>query len=221
MTTIHRPEKTAHQRFRQGQRRRVLAALSLSLALHLVVFFALPVIPSTRERTPTTPELEVVSLPAGVAKAPPRLVIPEPAVPIPTPSPPSPTASPEEPDPIPPPRIVPHDVAPRLLNRREVKETLLELYPGSLEVMRVGGAVTLWLYVDTDGQVVRTVLRQPSQFDAFNKAAAAVARSMQFSPAQQAGNPVAVWVQQSIRFQTTETVPPTPLAETERPGGPY
>jgi len=219
--TTHTPGRTANHRFRQGQRRRVMAGLILSLALHVVIFFALPVIPSTRQRSATTPELEVVRLPSGAVEAPPRLVIPEPAVPIPVPSPPAPTATTDQPDPIPPPHFTPHDVAPRLLNRLEVKETLLELYPGSLEVMRVGGAVTLWLYVDTEGQVIRTVLRESSQFEAFNRAAEAVARSMRFSPAQQSGNPVAVWVQQSIRFQTMDTVSPTPLAETGGPGEPY
>lgn len=198
-------DETVHHRFRQDHRRRVVVGVLLSVALHAVLFFALPVIPSSRQRAPT-PELEVVSLPGGVSDPPPHVVIPEPAVPVPRPSPPR--ADPprrDEPPPIPPPQVIPHDVPPRLLNRQEVERTLLNLYPGSLEVMEVGGAVTLWLYVDRDGQVVRTVLREPSQFEAFNRAAETVARAMRFRPAEQAGEPVAVWVQQRIRFQTRDS----------------
>lgn len=207
------PDETVHQRFRQGHRRRVLVGLALSLGLHLVLFFALPVIPSSRHRPPA-PELEVVSLPTGVVDVPPRVVIPEPEVPVPTPSPPAPNPSGEDPEPIPPPRVTPHDVPPRLINRREVEETLMDLYPGDLEVMEVGGAVTLWLYVNTDGRVVRTVVREPSQFEAFNRAAQAVAQAMQFRPAQQAGDTVSVWVQQSIRFQIRDTTRTGPGRET-------
>lgn len=194
-------DDTVHRRFREDHGRRVVIGLALSMALHAVLFFALPVIPASRQRIPT-PELQVVSLPTGVVDPPPRVVVPEPAVPVPMPSPPRPDPpEQEEPASVPPPRVTPHDVPPRLLNRREVEETLLDLYPGSLEVMAVGGAVTLWLYVDTAGQVVRTVVREPSEFEAFNRAAEAVARAMQFRPAEQAGEPVPVWVQQRIRFQ--------------------
>lgn len=202
-----------HHRFRRGHRRRVLAGLVISVALHTVAFFALPVIPSTRHRSPS-PELEVVSLPAGVVEAPPRVVVPEPVVPVPAPSPPETDPPEEDPRSIPPPRVIPHDVPPRLVNRMEVERTLLDLYPGSLEVMEVGGSVTLWLFVDADGQVVRTVLREPSQFEAFNRAAEAVARAMQFRPAEQAGEPVSVWVQQRIRFQTRDSADGTPGPET-------
>lgn len=186
----------------------------LSVALHAVLFFALPVIPSSRHRAPT-PELEVVRLPDAVSDPPPRVVIPEPGVPVPRPPPPRPdTPRRGEPPSIPPPQVIPHDVPPRLLNRREVERALLNLYPASFEVMEVGGAVTLWLYVDTDGQVVRTVLREPSQFEAFNRAAVTVARAMRFRPAEQAGEPVSVWVQQRILFQTRDSTGMTPGRET-------
>lgn len=206
------PDDTAHRRFRQGHRRRSLFGLVLSVVVHAVLFFALPVIPAARHRTPAT-DLEVVNLPGGVVEPPPRVVIPDPVVPVPAPNPPRPDPPNEDPGSIPPPQIIPHDVPPRLVNRREVEQTLLDLYPGSLEVMRVGGAVTLWLYVDVDGQVVRIVVREPSEFQAFNRAARAVARAMQFRPAEQAGEPVPVWVQQRIRFQARDSVDGAPGAE--------
>lgn len=199
-----RPDQTADARFRRAHRRRVVTGLTVSLALHVVLLFGLPVIPASHQRTPA-PELEVVSLPGGVSEPPPRVVVPEPVVPVPTPSPPSPDVRDEEPGEIPPPRLTPHDVPPRLLNRRQVERTLSDLYPGELEIMRVGGVVTLWLYIDTEGRVVRTVLREPSRFEAFNRAAEAVAQSMQFSPARQAGDTIPVWVQQRIRFQSQDT----------------
>lgn len=212
-------DESVHRRFRKSHRRRVAIGVALSVALHAVLFFALPVIPASRHRVPA-PELEVVSLPAGVTDPPPQVVIPEPAVPVPRPSPPRPDPPQrDEPASIPPPRVIPHDVPPRLLNRREVERTLMDLYPGSLEVMNVGGAVTLWLYVNTDGQVVRTVLREPSQFEAFNRAAETVARAMRFRPAEQAGDPVSVWVQQRIRFQTRDSAGAPSGRETGGDGG--
>lgn len=211
------PDETVHRRFRKGDRRRSLIGVVVSVALHAVLFFALPVIPSSRHHSPT-PELEVVSLPSGVVAPPPRVVIPDPAVPVPEPSPPAPEPPNEEPGSIPPPQVIPHDVPPRLMNRGEVERTLLDLYPGSLEVMEVGGAVTLWLYVNADGRVVRVVIREPSQFQAFNRAARAVARAMQFRPAEQAGDPVSVWVQQRIRFQSRDSTGAAPGRETSGDG---
>ncbi len=185
------------------------------MSLHAVLFFALPVIPSSRQHTPT-PELQVVSLPSNVAEAPPRVVIPEPAIPVPTPSPPQPDPPNDDPGSIPPPQVMPHDVPPRLINRGEVERILLDLYPGSLEVMRVGGSVTLWLYVNDDGEVIRVVVREPSDFQALNRAARVVARAMRFRPAEQAGETVAVWVQQPIRFQPPDT---TGAPTVRGPGG--
>lgn len=214
------PDGSARELFREGQGRRWVVGLALSTAVHLVLLFGLPVIPASQTRAPR-PEIHVVSLPSGVTDAPPRLEIPQPVVPVPRPSPPTPGARPDTPRAVPPPGITPHDVPPRLLNRREVEQALLDLYPGSLKVMDVGGVVTLWLYIDTHGQVVRTVVREPSQFELFNRAAEAVARTMQFRPARQAGNPVAVWVQQSIRFRTTDAPPAARRGETTGAGGPY
>lgn len=211
-----RRDASAQHRFRRRNRRRTLLGLALSLALHVVLFFALPVIPSSRHRTPG-PEMEVVSLPARAVRPPPRVSVPEPVVPVPRPTPPSPETRRDTAGPVPPPSPTPHDVPPRLLNRREVKATLLDLYPGGLEAVDVGGVVTLWLYVDTAGRVIRTVVREPSRFEAFNRAAEAVAQSMRFRPARQAGNPVAVWVQQSIRFRTIDT---TTAARGDETGGP-
>lgn len=197
-------EETADGRFRRSHRRRVVAGVVVSAALHAVLFLGLPVIPAARQQTPT-PEIEVVRLPERATEPPPRVTVPEPAVPVPTPSDPSPEVRDEEPGEIPPPRLTPHDVPPRLLNRREVEETLTDLYPGELEIMRIGGVVTLWLYIEADGEVSRTVVREPSQFESFNRAAEAVAQSMRFRPARQAGDTIPVWVQQRIRFQSQDT----------------
>lgn len=218
-TVAPRSDGTAHDVFRRGRRRRWLGGLVASVALHAVLLFGLPVIPTGETRTPR-PELQVVTLPAEVTPAPPRVEIPEPVVPVPRPSPPNPEARTDTPRSVPPPQLTPHDVPPRLLNRREVEETLLDLYPGSLEVMEVGGVVTLWLYIDTRGDVIRTVVRDPSRFESFNRAAELVAKTMRFRPAQQAGNPVEVWVQQSIRFRTTEPAPTASRGETTGRGEP-
>lgn len=212
-----RDDETAHGRFRRRDRRRSLIALAAALVVHLLLLFGLPLPPKPRVPTPS-PRLEVVTLPSRVVDAPPEIVLPEPAVPVPRPEPPAPEGPREPGRTVPPPSHTPHEIPPRLLNRREVTSLLHDLYPAGLEVLSVGDVVTLWMYVDTAGRVLRTVVRDSSRYAGLNRAAQVVARTMHFRPARQAGRPVAVWVQQAIRFRASDTDSGGPGEETDRPG---
>lgn len=96
--------------------------------------------------------------------------------------------------------FVPYDVAPELTNMDRVRARLREVYPPSLKERGIGGSVILWLNVDRQGRVQQSHVQEPSDHEALNRAAKLVADSMEFSPALQRDDPVAVWVQQRIRF---------------------
>ena len=99
------------------------------------------------------------------------------------------------------PRFMPYDVAPELENAGEVSSRLQELYPDSLENAGVGGSVVLWLRVDEQGRVKRSLLEQSSGHGALDRAASRIAGDMDFSPAMNRDERVGVWVQQRIRFE--------------------
>jgi protein TonB len=67
----------------------------------------------------------------------------------------------------------------------------------------VGGAVVLWIYIDEDGRVLRTVLAETSGYDQLDEAAQQVASKMEWSPALNRDKKTAVWLAQAIDFSVT------------------
>jgi TonB family protein len=100
------------------------------------------------------------------------------------------------------PRFIPYDTPPRLLNPEEIRALLERGYPAELREARVEGKVVIWAYVDIEGKVGTAHVQQSSGFAAMDRAALDVARKMEFSPALNRDKKTAVWVQQSIVFQT-------------------
>jgi TonB family protein len=94
-----------------------------------------------------------------------------------------------------------HDVEPRLTNGNEVLGLLHGLYPESLKSEGVGGRVMLWLHVDESGAVTEMKIHTSSGQDELDAAAQEVAASMRFTPAENNGEPVSVWIAQPIEFQ--------------------
>jgi periplasmic protein TonB len=99
------------------------------------------------------------------------------------------------------PEYVAFDVEPRLSNADAVRELLERKYPAELRNRGIGGKVVVWLRVDESGQVGETRVQQSSEHPTLDEAALEVADSMQFTPAQNGGEPVAVWVAQTIEFK--------------------
>jgi len=99
------------------------------------------------------------------------------------------------------PTFIPYDVAPELQNPSRVQAVLEEQYPEAFQDSGVGGTVVLWMYVDEQGEVRRSRVRESSGYRALDEAAMEVAQSMEFSPALNRDDPTAVWVQQRIQFQ--------------------
>lgn len=99
------------------------------------------------------------------------------------------------------PRYVPRDVEPRATNDEEIRRLLERHYPPGLEDAGIEGSVTLWLFVDEDGEVAKARVQTSSGYEAFDRAAREVAAEMQFEPAMNRDRPVGVWVARRIVFR--------------------
>lgn len=99
------------------------------------------------------------------------------------------------------PTVTPMTLAPRLLNGDEVARVLQRFYPPTLRDAGIGGTVHVWLFLDAEGHVVRTLVNESSGYGDMDAAALRVADRMKFSPAQNRDRPVPVWVTISITFE--------------------
>jgi protein TonB len=106
-------------------------------------------------------------------------------------------------DPSSQPVYVDRDIEPRLLNRDELLRLLRELYPRGLKETGIGGEVNLWVWVDEQGNPGRTQIRVSSGHERLDRAAAAVASRMRFSPAMLLDKPVGVWISIPVTFDVT------------------
>lgn len=102
------------------------------------------------------------------------------------------------------PTFIPYDVPPKLQNMDDVRRALRDEYPPELREAGIGGTVTLWLYLDEDGVVRKTLVQAGADEEALDDAARAVVEEMRFSPALNRDAPTAVWVQQKITFEPDE-----------------
>ena len=93
------------------------------------------------------------------------------------------------------------DVPPMLVNGDEIRDLLQDLYPAALKEEGVGGRVVLWMNVDETGTVTETKIQESSGQDALDSAAQEIAAAMQFTPAENKGDPVSVWIAQPIDFR--------------------
>ncbi len=101
-----------------------------------------------------------------------------------------------------PPQFVARDVEPALLNGREIQTLLADNYPPRLRRDGISSSVTLYLFIDVTGNVMKVEIYEKSVYAQFNKAARTVANAMRFRPAENDGEPVGVWVLQRLDFNT-------------------
>ena len=94
--------------------------------------------------------------------------------------------------------------APRLTNLEQVQRLLMRLFPKSLK--RAGGEARamVWLFINQQGEVLRSVIRETSGHAEVDSVALAASRTMRFRPAELQGRPVAVWVVQPVRLRVEE-----------------
>lgn len=98
------------------------------------------------------------------------------------------------------PQFTPMTVRPELQNAKQVQQALIESYPPLLRSSGIGGSSMVWFFIDESGRVAKTQLSKSSGFPALDEAALKVAQTMQFTPGENRGRPVPVWVEIPIVF---------------------
>lgn len=99
------------------------------------------------------------------------------------------------------PTFTPYTQAPRLINTAEVQEAMAREYPAMLRNAGIGGRALVHFLIDDTGAVADTRLEQTTGHEALDQAALRLAREFRFSPAQDEGRAVAVWIALPITFQ--------------------
>lgn len=213
---------TANQRFKSRFDQYLGASLAVAALLHFCLFAFWPsMAASSMSFDPD--ELEAITLPPEVIIPPPPEQISRPAMPVVGDAtideditiaetvfesnpvnnlPPPRTTSADTQDISAAPMYTPFTVKPRVLNVSAVIQSMERNYPSLLRDAGIGGQVEVWFFLDVDGKVLKTQLKQSSGYDALDEAALQVAQIMKFSPAQNRDKPVQVWVSQTITFTT-------------------
>lgn len=209
----------ANEAFKRGSQRRVALGLMAAVTVHLAIFELFPRM-QVDNLAAAAVALETIELPPEVTIPPPPEQVSRPATPrvatidvdedvtiaattfesnpVENLPPPPKTASPDER-----PAFIPYTVAPVLKNTDEVLRFLERVYPSNLKSAGVGGAVVLWLYIDEQGKVLRTVVAESSGFTQLDEAAQQVASKMVWRPAKNRDKTTPVWLSQSIDFSVT------------------
>lgn len=211
-----RSGKTANDRFKQTYGNWLSIGIIGAVLLHFAFIQLFPQL-QTEDMGPDAEEMEAVELPPEVEIPPPPEQIARPATPTVAEAQVqedvtiAPTTFEENPveDLPPPPRsgspsdrpsFIPRDVDPRLTNNDEIQRILQRQYPRSLRDAGIGGRVVLWLFVDENGDVQQTQVQQSSGYDGLDQAGERVAQQMEFEPAINRDQPIAVWIAQPITF---------------------
>lgn len=210
----HGPQQTtANDRFKTGFAAWFWAALVLATLAHIGVFVASPTFAIAGITGPTPP---IVTYDIPDVKLPPEPEeIPRPAAPrvsaeVPDHQTIPDTRIPEYEVDLPPPArgnglepgdFTPMTLRPQLRNDREIARLLERHYPPTLRDAGIGGTVRVWFFIDVDGRVQDTRIDESSGFGTLDRAALQVADRMEFTPAFNRDDPVAVWVSIAITFE--------------------
>jgi TonB family protein len=92
-------------------------------------------------------------------------------------------------------------VRPEILNRGEVLQALMRLYPPILRDAGIGGTVEVWFFISEEGMVIDQRVSEPSAHVQLNEAALEVAEVFRFSPALNRETIVQVWIRLPITFE--------------------
>lgn len=99
------------------------------------------------------------------------------------------------------PTFTPYTVAPDILNADEVMRTLEREYPQLLRDAGIGGTVHVHFFINEEGVVINSLVRESSGHQALDDAALRVASITRFSPALNRDKKVPVWVSFPITFR--------------------
>lgn len=96
--------------------------------------------------------------------------------------------------------VVVHTVRPELLNAPHLSRAIQREYPVFLRERGTGGTTTVSVFIDEEGKVRNQVVRESSGFRELDRAALRVVRVARFSPAENRGQAVAIWISMQITF---------------------
>jgi TonB family protein len=119
------------------------------------------------------------------------------------------------------PTFTPFTVRPDITNRATIARALEAEYAPLLRDAGIGGTATVWFFIDETGSVQRVLLNESSGHEALDEAALRVAGQIEFTPALNRDERVAVWISLPISFSVREeeTATPAPPLPDTRPGG--
>jgi TonB family protein len=100
-----------------------------------------------------------------------------------------------------PPVVTPVTKMAQLKDRRKAAKIVESHYPNELKKAGVGGAVTVWVYIDTDGRVKEMLLHRTSGNELLDEAAMAALSEFEFIQARLHDEVVPVWVAFPVSFQ--------------------
>lgn len=100
------------------------------------------------------------------------------------------------------PSFVPRDEEPILSNRAELVRELQERYPPALREAGIGGTAQLYVYVAETGSVTNARLKRSSGLAQLDEVAIDIIRHAEFTPAVLGDEPVGVWIELPVSFQT-------------------
>ncbi len=99
------------------------------------------------------------------------------------------------------PAFIAYDVPPKLQNPVEIRRALENLYPRQLRNAGVEGTVLVRVFVDEQGAVQTTQVKESSGYELMDEAALEAANRMKFSPATTRDRFSAVWLELPITFR--------------------
>ena len=213
---------SANDRFKQSYRALFWFSLILATSAHYALFDLWPEMRAA-DVSFSAVELQAIELPPDIEIPPPPQAIARPATPIiaagnideditialttfkdnpVTELPPPPTMEDftrdralEEA-----PAFTPFTVKPDVKNREEVQKALEREYPPLLRDAGIVGTVLVWFFIDEEGTVVRTLVRESSGYKGLDEAALKVAGIIQFTPALNRDKRVPVWISLPVNF---------------------
>src|SRR5690606_39070946 len=212
---------TANERFKQKFGNVFWGSVCVATAVHAAVLSLFPTM-TAGDWNVDVAALEAIELPPDIEIPPPPEQIARPATPVigdveldVTIAPTILETSPED-RPLPPPPVtrqndrsiadapvfVPTTVLPELLDREGVAREPQRRYPRTLRDAGIGGAPVVWFYIDGEGGVVKTQLRESSGQTALDEVALEVGKTLRFRPALNRDRKVAVWVSLPLRFES-------------------
>lgn len=100
------------------------------------------------------------------------------------------------------PVFTPYTTKPDYTNAADVRRAMEREYPPLLRNAGIGGTTIVWFFIDENGVVKNQAVQASSGHEALDEAALRVAPVFEFTPAENRGNPVPVWVQLPITFTT-------------------